>query len=141
MNLGLLLPCNAVVFEQEGRGRAGVVDAEKTLYVSIHRAMKPVAPGKRKTSSRSRPPDRPGMRTQKPTKGGPIPLFRELRGAVLPTGASRSLRMRRSRSRHLFRRGSPAQFSGHCAGTGAAHVFCRRNVVPTRSHVENSRGS
>ncbi len=43
MNLGLLLPCNAVVFEQEGRIRAGVIDAEKMLSVAGHPAMHSVA--------------------------------------------------------------------------------------------------
>jgi uncharacterized protein (DUF302 family) len=43
MNLGLLLPCNAVVFEQEGRIRVGVVDAEKMLSVAGHPAMHSIA--------------------------------------------------------------------------------------------------
>jgi uncharacterized protein (DUF302 family) len=43
MNLGLLLPCNAVVFEQEGRIRAGLVDAEKMLSVAGHPEMHSVA--------------------------------------------------------------------------------------------------
>ena len=33
INLGLLLPCNAVVYERGGRVYAGVVDAEKLLSV------------------------------------------------------------------------------------------------------------
>lgn len=32
-NLGLLLPCNAVVYEREGRTYAGVVDAAKMLAI------------------------------------------------------------------------------------------------------------
>ena len=43
MNLGLLLPCNAVVFEQEGRVRAGVVDAETMLSVAGYPALESVA--------------------------------------------------------------------------------------------------
>lgn len=43
MNLGLLLPCNAVVFEQEGRVRAGVIDAEKMLSIVGLPAMQAVA--------------------------------------------------------------------------------------------------
>jgi uncharacterized protein (DUF302 family) len=43
MNLGLLLPCNAVVFEQEGRVHAGVVDAEKMLSVVGHPTLESIA--------------------------------------------------------------------------------------------------
>ena len=34
INLGLLLPCNAVVYENEGKVRIGAVDAEKMLAVT-----------------------------------------------------------------------------------------------------------
>lgn len=43
INLGLLLPCNAAVYEQEGRVYAGVVDAARMLSVVGNPAMQPMA--------------------------------------------------------------------------------------------------
>ena len=43
INLGLLLPCNAAVYEQDGRVYAGVVDAGKMLSVVGNPAMQPMA--------------------------------------------------------------------------------------------------
>ena len=39
VNLGLLLPCNAVVYEHDGRVFAGAVDAAKMLSVVGNPAM------------------------------------------------------------------------------------------------------
>lgn len=43
INLGLLLPCNAVVYEHEGRIYAGVVDAGKMLSIVGNPEMAPMA--------------------------------------------------------------------------------------------------
>lgn len=43
INLGLLLPCNAVVYEQEGQVYAGAVDASRMLSVVGNPAMEPMA--------------------------------------------------------------------------------------------------
>jgi uncharacterized protein (DUF302 family) len=43
INLGLLLPCNAIVYEREGRVYAGVVDAAKMLSVVGNPAMEIMA--------------------------------------------------------------------------------------------------
>ena len=43
INLGLLLPCNAVVFERNGQVHVGVVDAEKMLSVVGNPGMKQMA--------------------------------------------------------------------------------------------------
>lgn len=43
INLGLLLPCNAVVYEREGRVFVGAVDAAKMLSVVGNPAMGPMA--------------------------------------------------------------------------------------------------
>jgi uncharacterized protein (DUF302 family) len=43
INLGLLLPCNAVVYEQSGRIHVGVVDAAKMLSVVGNPAMEGMA--------------------------------------------------------------------------------------------------
>ena len=43
INLGLLLPCNAVVYEQDGRIHVGVVDAAKMLSVVGNPAMEAMA--------------------------------------------------------------------------------------------------
>ena len=43
INLGLLLPCNAVVYEQDGQVSVGVVDAEKMLSVVGNPAMAEMA--------------------------------------------------------------------------------------------------
>ena len=43
LNIGLLLPCNAVVFEKEGSVHAGVIDAEKMLSVAGAPALESVA--------------------------------------------------------------------------------------------------
>jgi uncharacterized protein (DUF302 family) len=43
INLGLLLPCNAVVYEQGGRIHVGVVDAAKMLSVVGNPAMEAMA--------------------------------------------------------------------------------------------------
>ena len=43
INLGLLLPCNAVVFERNGQVHVGVVDAEKMLSVVGNPGMEPMA--------------------------------------------------------------------------------------------------
>jgi len=43
MNLGLLLPCNAVVYEQEGAVFAGAVDAARMLSIVGNAAMQPMA--------------------------------------------------------------------------------------------------
>ena len=40
-NLGLLLPCNTVVYEREGRTYAGVVDAAKMLSIGRSSAILP----------------------------------------------------------------------------------------------------
>jgi uncharacterized protein (DUF302 family) len=45
INLGLLLPCNAVVYERDGRVYAGVVDAAKMLSVVGNPAMEEMARG------------------------------------------------------------------------------------------------
>ncbi len=42
-NVGLLLPCNAVVYERDGRTYAGVVDAGTMLAVTGSSALGPVA--------------------------------------------------------------------------------------------------
>jgi uncharacterized protein (DUF302 family) len=43
IGLGLLLPCNAVVYEKDGAVYVGVVDAEKMLSVTGNAAMAPMA--------------------------------------------------------------------------------------------------
>src|SRR5512132_3965394 len=43
INLGLLLPCNAVVYEHEGKVYAGVVDAAKMLSIVGNDEMGPMA--------------------------------------------------------------------------------------------------
>ncbi len=43
VNLGLLLPCNAVVYERDGRIYAGVVDAARMLSITGHPQMEPLA--------------------------------------------------------------------------------------------------
>ncbi|MCX6632946.1 MAG: DUF302 domain-containing protein [Candidatus Solibacter sp.] len=43
INLGLLLPCNAVVYQQDGRIYVGVVDAAKMLSVVGNPAMEAMA--------------------------------------------------------------------------------------------------
>jgi uncharacterized protein (DUF302 family) len=43
INLGLLLPCNAVVYERDGQVYVGVVDAEKMLSVVGNPGMEPMA--------------------------------------------------------------------------------------------------
>ena len=43
INLGLLLPCNAVVYERNGQVYVGVVDAEKMLSVVGNPGMEPMA--------------------------------------------------------------------------------------------------
>lgn len=43
INLGLLLPCNAIVYEKEGRVLVGVVDAAKMLAIVGKPAMEPMA--------------------------------------------------------------------------------------------------
>jgi uncharacterized protein (DUF302 family) len=43
INLGLLLPCNAVVYERNGQVHVGVVDAEKMLSVVGNPAMEQMA--------------------------------------------------------------------------------------------------
>ena len=43
INLGLLLPCNAVVYEKDGRVWVGVVDAAKMLSVVGNPGMNPMA--------------------------------------------------------------------------------------------------
>lgn len=43
VNLGLLLPCNAVVYEKDGAVWAGVVDAARMLSVVENPAMNPMA--------------------------------------------------------------------------------------------------
>jgi uncharacterized protein (DUF302 family) len=43
INLGLLLPCNAAVYEREGRVYVGVVDAVKMLSVVGNPDMQPMA--------------------------------------------------------------------------------------------------
>ena len=43
INLGLLLPCNAVVYERDGRVFAGAVDAAKMLSVVGNPAMEQMA--------------------------------------------------------------------------------------------------
>ena len=43
INLGLLLPCNAAVYEREGSVYVGVVDAAKMLSVVGNPAMQPMA--------------------------------------------------------------------------------------------------
>lgn len=43
INLGLLLPCNAVVYEDRGKVFAGVVDAARMLSVVGNPAMEPMA--------------------------------------------------------------------------------------------------
>ena len=45
INLGLLLPCNAVVYERDGVVFAGAVDAAKMLSVVGNAAMQPLAEG------------------------------------------------------------------------------------------------
>ena len=41
--MGLLLPCNAVVYEREGHTYAGVVDAAKMLAIVGDSSMEPMA--------------------------------------------------------------------------------------------------
>jgi uncharacterized protein (DUF302 family) len=43
INLGLLLPCNTVVYEQDGQVHVGAVDAAKMLSVVGSPAMEPMA--------------------------------------------------------------------------------------------------
>jgi uncharacterized protein (DUF302 family) len=43
INLGLLLPCNAVVYEKDGGTFVGVIDAAKMLSIVGNSAMEPVA--------------------------------------------------------------------------------------------------
>lgn len=43
INLGLLLPCNAVVYEQDGRALIGVVDALKMLSIAGRPEMEALA--------------------------------------------------------------------------------------------------
>lgn len=43
VNLGLLLPCNAVVYERDGRVYAGVVDAAAMLSITGRPEMEPLA--------------------------------------------------------------------------------------------------
>jgi uncharacterized protein (DUF302 family) len=43
INLGLLLPCNAIVYEKDGRVWAGAVDATKMLSVVGNPEMNPMA--------------------------------------------------------------------------------------------------
>lgn len=43
INLGLLLPCNAVVYERDGEVRVGVVDAVKMLSIVGKPAMEGMA--------------------------------------------------------------------------------------------------
>jgi uncharacterized protein (DUF302 family) len=43
MNLGLLLPCNAVVYEEGGQVHVGAVDAVKMLSVTNHPEMEELA--------------------------------------------------------------------------------------------------
>ncbi len=43
INLGLLLPCNAVVYEENGQVRIGAVDAERMLSVANQPEMKALA--------------------------------------------------------------------------------------------------
>lgn len=43
INLGLLLPCNAVVYERNGQVHVGVVDAEKMLSVVSNPGMQQMA--------------------------------------------------------------------------------------------------
>jgi uncharacterized protein (DUF302 family) len=43
INLGLLLPCNAVVYEKDGQVWAGAVDAARMLSVVGNAAMNPMA--------------------------------------------------------------------------------------------------
>jgi len=43
IHLGLLLPCNAVVYERDGRVFAGAVDAAKMLSIVGNPAMQPMA--------------------------------------------------------------------------------------------------
>lgn len=43
INLGLLLPCNVIVYEGEGRVNVGAVDAVKMLSVVGKEAMEPLA--------------------------------------------------------------------------------------------------
>ena len=43
INLGLLLPCNAVVYERDGQVYVGVVDAEKMLSVVGNPGMEQMA--------------------------------------------------------------------------------------------------
>ena len=43
VNLGFLLPCNAIVYEREGKIYAGVVDAVKMLSITGRPEMEPLA--------------------------------------------------------------------------------------------------
>ena len=43
INLGLLLPCNAIVYERDSRVHIGVVDAERMLSVADHPEMEGLA--------------------------------------------------------------------------------------------------
>ena len=43
INLGLLLPCNAIVYERDGQVFVGAVDAPKMLSVVGNPAMQPMA--------------------------------------------------------------------------------------------------
>ena len=45
INLGLLLPCNAAIYENEGQVYLGVVDAAKMLSVVGNPGMEPLAQG------------------------------------------------------------------------------------------------
>lgn len=42
-NLGLLLPCNAVVYERDGRVYVGAIDALRMLSITGNREMEPLA--------------------------------------------------------------------------------------------------
>jgi uncharacterized protein (DUF302 family) len=42
LDLGLLLPCNAIVCERDGRIFAGIVDALKMLSITGHPQMEPL---------------------------------------------------------------------------------------------------
>lgn len=43
VNLGLLLPCNGIVYERDGQVYAGVVDAVKMLSITSHPQLEPIA--------------------------------------------------------------------------------------------------
>lgn len=42
-NLGLLFPCNAVVYERDGKVHVGIVNAEAMLSVARHPKLAPIA--------------------------------------------------------------------------------------------------